>query len=652
MKKSNALMNCILSSTISLLFFFLCAATPLGNVISRLTGNLNLISMAMSVVLFLGLFLCLSRADLRFTPRLVIGFNATAVLFLLISMLSEERIFDAPDHVGIEHVSSLSLFLMTVIVIVILPYLLRSETQASKRIGRIGKPAFVCLAVLIAGLTAFNQYMPNVFLRTYNAFHFNAYTNSIWNVFWGQPYTDTVTSIYGHYAFLYYPFLKLAWAMGHTNLFKIYLLLSAATASASVLMWAATLSVLVKKTVPRMLGLLGVGYITCARVVNIYPQMIPHRTFPIAVAALMMAIWLRCGKKGVVNLIGYLVCIVLTLWSTEFGFFATVAWSALNCCYAIQAKGARSWLAFGCYILAIPMVFMLSLLICGLLNTAFGGSMLSVRAFIFPLMSHSYMQGYLEEPLAAFPAAWISIAAGLLGFLGLGLTDTVLYAGACRRNPRTAVYFGLAVLGLGSFTYAVNRPAYGNFYIMMPMMAVFMAIIAERGAGDGRALMQFPIPDNPVKLQRACLNVISVGVLTVIMLSFIVNVPAKLVQQAGYRDERPNAELMRAMIARGDGSEYAIGPGAVTAFAMMGWDPKVYFMDLPDISINPDAYEEMVRKSSELYGKNLFYSYDDYVSDIPVAHSSAFDLVEEFNLESQTFAYCKPAKMIRRNRHG
>lgn len=157
MKKSNALMNCILSSTISLLFFFLCAATPLGNVISRLTGNLNLISMAMSVVLFLGLFLCLSRADLRFTPRLVIGFNATAVLFLLISMLSEERIFDAPGHVGIEHVSSLSLFLMTVIVIVILPYLLRSETQASKRIGRIGKPAFVCLAVLIAGLTALQK---------------------------------------------------------------------------------------------------------------------------------------------------------------------------------------------------------------------------------------------------------------------------------------------------------------------------------------------------------------------------------------------------------------------------------------------------------------------------------------------------------------
>ena len=46
---------------------------------------------------------------------------------------------------------------------------------------------------------------PNIFGRSEagDHFHAHAYYNSVYNVYQGLPYTDTMTSIYGHYGLLF-----------------------------------------------------------------------------------------------------------------------------------------------------------------------------------------------------------------------------------------------------------------------------------------------------------------------------------------------------------------------------------------------------------------------------------------------------------------
>ena len=653
MKDSKLLINSSLLSVLSVYACYLLLFTPLNGIVRSVAGSGNIPCYALSIALFLILVIGLSRIKIHIPAFILLIGNIMAALFLVFSWLNEKNNFAAFDGPPIELISEPIRYLLYFLALCLFLFVTWRIAKGKVLFGKRGKTVFVVLTIAIAGLAAYNQYVPNVFTATHITAHFNAYTNSIWNVFWGQPFTPTITSIYGHYAFLYCPFLKLGRLLGIESLIELYMILSGAIAAATVLMWAFVLAALVKRTELRLLGVVGIGYINCARITRVYHQLAPHRLFPQAIIALMMVLWMRSRKKTWITLCGYIVCILLVVWNTEYGIFAAVAFSALQCCHAIQRKGFKPWLTVVINILAIPAVFIAAVLFCGLLNVTMGGSMISVSDFVFPMLDKGYMQGYLEYPLANYPAAWMSITACLLCFLGAGLSDTVLCSGKCRQNDRTALYFGLAVLGLGCITYAINRPSYGNFYVMMPLMAVLIAVTAETGTQSLAELFQSKYDKDSVRIHRGCLCLISLAVMSVITASFLLNAPYKIQQQIPYKDKESIQGFLEDLKARGNGDEYAFGMAAQTGFAMLGWDPKYYAMDLADFTINPAAREEIGEKLNALYGKGLFYSYDtDWLGHIPENYSAeAYVPVDIFSFNNQVIEYCKPVKLIRRHDH-
>lgn len=649
MKKSLLLTNIVFFAVVSVLLFYLCATTPIKVLIKLQTGNLNITCMALCVVVYLVLIILMGRKDLRFSSYAVIVFNALLVFFLLFSMLQEHMVYDAGSHLPVEYSSPLWMFLIVIAAIGLSAYFSSGSAKLPTVPHTVQRLLVIVLTAIIVGIAAYNQYTPNTLLNSFDSHHFTAYVNSIWNVFWGQPYTETITSIYGHYGFIYYPFLKAAWFLGARNLFKVYFALSMGITGACIIMFVIALLSLVKKTPFRLMGILGIGYINCARCTNVYHQLFPHRVLPMAVTALMMALWMRARRKKLVSIIGYAICALLLIWSTEYGLFSTIAWSALNCCSLIQSNKKKDWFAVAIHILAIPITFVLSLLLCGLFNTLLGGSMISVKEFIFPLQNRDYMNGYLQVSLPVFPSAWMSIMVGLLVFLGIGLSDTALCSQTGRKNDRTAVFFGLAVLGLGSVTYAINRAVYGNFYIIMYLMAIIIAVIAEDEVSAFRNLAQSGLVNNTEGIQKYFLSFTSVCVLVIITISCVANIPNTVNREIADKDDKENRKMMAALQRYSDGDAYAVGNAAISAFAMLGWDPQVYLMDLPDMSLNPAAKEEMVDKMGALYGKELFISFDDFGGPLPASYSSAYRAKKKIHFGPHTILYCKPVQLLRRN---
>ena len=631
MERNNQRINSVFFAIIAVFVLYICISTGIGRIIRRVTGSLNLPGMMISIGAYLFLQLLFGKIRFRIPAWVILAGSLGLAAFLLRSMSLEPGLMDAPAHLPVEILATAPYVYLPVTMFLGIGGVLISGVLCRLQGKRwIRQALTVAVTALVAGYTVHNHYIKTFYPWFQDIFHVHAYTNSIFNLFWGKPFTETLTSIYGHYALFYVPLLKLAWAFGVRDLVTAYMVISAGISGLTVCLLGVSICRTVKNTWIRILGIIASGYIFTSRLTGVYHQLYPHRIFPIAVIMLMMTFWLRAEKKGRVNLVGYLTCMLMTLWNTECGIVGTVAWAGMNVCRILQHPGKESWGRALLHIAAVAGTFAISVLACGLINLALGGSMLSVSEFLFPLLNHGYMQGTLEAGLPECPSAWMSIMAALLGWVGVGLADTILCHRGGKQSSGTAWCFGMAVFGLGILTYAINRPAYGNFFIIMPIMAVLMAATADRAFPPEREILRSGVKKDSSRFLSACAGSMCCCVLFLIAVSSIINAPFKSERQEMYRDPSHRESIVREMERYGEASDYAAGMGAASAFGLMGWDPKIYTLDISDIDIVPGAVEELceqIRRIPE--NKTLFISSD--------AMAEMDELPKSF-LESHTLA--------------
>lgn len=183
------------------------------------------------------------------------------------------------------------------------------------------------IALLFTVATSVQFYAPNIFQDIQGGtYHSHAYTNSIINACWLIPYSKNMESLYGHYAILYMPILKLLHRFFHIDYLTGIFIVSAVLAGISILLFIYILDYFAKDDLIFYLAMFAIGeeYFMLMQG-GVFLQVHPHRMiFPIALAAL--ALWEHKTQKKH-SLLAICLTTLSFVWSTEVGIVTMLSFA-------------------------------------------------------------------------------------------------------------------------------------------------------------------------------------------------------------------------------------------------------------------------------------------------------------------------------------
>ena len=341
--------------------------------------------------------------------------------------------------------------------------------------------------VVITGLftigTSVQFYAPNIFQDVQGGtYHSHAYTNSIINACWLIPYSHHMESLYGHYAILYMPVLKVLHRFFHVDYLTGIWIVTAAIAAVSILLFAYILNYFAKSNVIYYLALFAIGeeYFMLMQG-GVYMQVHPHRMiFPVAVAALAL---LEHRKQKRYPVLSVILLTLSFVWSTEVGMVTMLAYTAYSWAwYAMDGEKfsvRKAGLLLREAVIYVLLPFALAYSVINGYNLLAGGSILNFEEFMFPLISD---RGYIDSIELSLPDvthAWTGAAVLFLGITVMSLLYLLLPEKGQEKGEKP-YYFLLGVMCLGLMLYYINRPVEGCMFIVMFLMLIIQAIILQK----------------------------------------------------------------------------------------------------------------------------------------------------------------------------
>lgn len=619
MRRNQYLLGATASALLSVAILRLCFISSIQNFLMQKFGKVNIIALMIAVGVGILSFLPLCRlahpiAERLGRTKLAAWLPPTLAILNLVaiflSFCNEPLIFDSSYRrlFWFEYPRPVAACVVGGICLLFL-YLVRDSAALSQQPCRKADYVFRAYAVILFVLTLLTQYTPNVLNGdSGNLYHMHAYFNSVYNAVFNVPYSDEVSSIYGHYAIFLAPVLKLARALGITNMVKVFMLLMAALKVLILICVAYALWIFVKNNLIRILALTAAGYAMIGVEFGIYLQLNPHRTIVSAIF-MAMAAFLAAHPQHEKKIcaVGYIISVALIIWSTECGMVALICWAAIFCCRALQQKSPRAWLAVALHLALCAASFLAAVGLVDLYNLALGGSMLSLSSFLFPLLTQSYMTGFLEQPLFSGLSQWVFMISLFLLFVCKGLFTTVLCCKVPQDSLKNAIYFGLGAIGLGSITYALNRPTYGNFFIALPLTALLLAILADRALPEITAVLHKETRKalEPSSGIIGHIGVIVLCVLFVLTLLTVANYGSRQDRRQPLHDEYSMTDMSKYIDDNFSLDTVALGRGALELFAAKGLDTGLHVMDYSDITISPAQFAYADSLLGALDGKCL-----------------------------------------------
>ena len=145
------------------------------------------------------------------------------------------------------------------------------------------------------------------------------------------PYSEHMESLYGHYALLYMPVLRVLHRFFHVDYLTGIFAVTAVITGVSILLFAYVLNYFAKHDVVYYLALFAIGeeYFMLMQG-GVFMQVHPHRMiFPIALAALAL---LEYKKQKRYHVLAVILLALSFVWSTEVGIvtmlsYAVYGWS-------------------------------------------------------------------------------------------------------------------------------------------------------------------------------------------------------------------------------------------------------------------------------------------------------------------------------------
>ncbi|MBC5647855.1 hypothetical protein [Christensenella tenuis] len=330
------------------------------------------------------------------------------------------------------------------------------------------------------------SYYPASIMEYVSLHHEHAYYNSIYNVMHGIPYSDEVTSIYGHYAILLAPILNLARIFGATDVFHIFTMCMSLLVALSYLLACYAIYSLVTNRYIRYIGLIALLLVPAALKASPYYQIYPHRTIIIALFIALMVFHARnAAKRKWVEILGFIFCALSVVWNTELGICAIAAWAGYLTYIALLRR--RQGVGKCCeriflYVLGGLGSFAGAYLITNLYNVAAGGNVLEIMDFIFPLLSKTYdIENMLSIGLDYGASYWIGRIILFYTFIGFALVRLFSHKNNLgKADYKCAVYLGITVISMGAFSYFINRATYPNQTISYMGVILLLCVLAQQ----------------------------------------------------------------------------------------------------------------------------------------------------------------------------
>lgn len=457
---------------------------------------------------------------------------------------------------------------------------------------------FWFMAGAVALLAGYLSYYPNGFYPD-AGHHFDAVYNSVYNVFYGVPYSEDMVSIYGYYGIFLAPFLHLAQALGETNLLQVFAAMMAVTVTLVYLCVAYAIQVFVKNKALRVLGVLAMACNILAGLRTTFssPQLNFLRPVAIGVFLLLVALYTaHPRRRKLLGYLGYLVTAVLFAWCLDTGLVAIFAWMAFMLCLELQrfkAKERKSWLALLLHIGLAVGAGLLAMAMVSLYNLSVGGKAMWAASFF---ASFTTVSGLISSfsPLQNLIMPWVAVLFIYLFFLGRGVASTKLCGRDAETDVPVAGVAAIAVFGFGIFFYYVNLPNYSYLNVAVPTVTLLLCVGAQSALPYLRTVFS---KGRPAKRAAggvaAGLGLAAVFVLFLLSVASTTNLGTTIQASEVYKHDENMKEMAAAIEAAVPEDTIAYGTGMPMLYSMISRDANIHLTDDSDSGMLPVAVENL-----------------------------------------------------------
>lgn len=339
----------------------------------------------------------------------------------------------------------------------------------------------IIFGIMVALLCSLLVYAPNPFFDNGGGlYHIHAYTNSIINTARLKPFDQYNQSIYGHYALLYFPFIKI---LGND-----YTAVACSISLAAFITYYCAFAICEKTIKNDWCYVLTVTAI-CAVTAMFYSggqyyQVNPHRLlFPIVTLFVIMAFQEKKPHPKIRWGIELLLGSMALIWNVETGLFAVITFCFYNF-YNIISYDKKWIIAVSRCVALLFSCFVLSYTVVNLYNISVGAeTWMTWKRFIYPIGSDTYSINSLG---LKFPTPYSMFVFQMMIF-SVALMNATIHI----KDNKPALYENSRILlactaisGLGSLSYFVNRAAYSNIAISCIQMFIIAGVYGSEAISE------------------------------------------------------------------------------------------------------------------------------------------------------------------------
>lgn len=454
---------------------------------------------------------------------------------------------------------------------------LRKDWDVSRRV------LYLCTAGAVA-LNFVVILIMNIFRADIH--HGVAYLESIYNVFYGVPYTRTTMGIYGFYGLFLAPVLHLTGGSGVAMHVTMALLQGLVSVLCVYCVWSLT-----KENYFRVFALLMCCISTLTIRFKNYWQVQPHRVlWPLILLAFVLYLVKkdRWNKKN--QFFGYCLCTAAVVWNIESGLFCSIAFAAACVVHDWQKQlwyTLRSLLSSLLHIGAVIGTVVSAILIVNGYNYLCGWRQWLLKDFFFPMFETKYMTGFLPVDMPVGDHAWVYVLVLFGGLLLGSLYMTSFVRGKAEaESSETAklapAMMAVAMLGLCNFSYYANRAAYANLDIIAQLAGVATCMLWH--CVRQSLFLRSGTREDCVKTITAFVSIVLVTTLAIEAMLFSPAQIYRKIKSSHYdvRSYKQSCELLEQSIPE---NTFAFGGGISMMYAELGWDPIGHYRDASDLRV-------------------------------------------------------------------
>ena len=367
------------------------------------------------------------------------------------------------------------------------------------------------LAFIFAAISALATFCPNIFAdKGAGVPHIHAVTNSIVNVAHFQPYNELNCSIYGHFGLIFLPLVKI---FGN-DLTAILLSISLFTFISFLAAFYVAHHMIRRDSIYLITLAAITGTTTIFTRRGQYFQINPLRLlFPMLMLAVITFRECQTTSRKIVlaRVFEYVCGILAVVWNFETGLFCIAVCAAV---WVFRTAYGRK-LFSGEVIFSLLRAVLYSVICLGaaygivnIYNLLAGGTINSIKLFIYPLMSGTYDVNNLRVPL---PSVEFLYFFQILLFFFTALIAIERQRKHEDNDQKTGVLnFAAALSGLSSLIYFINRAAYSNMSIAHIQMVLLLASWGQYALDITRDNFREKFL-SPLRFFRSCVAVILFG---------------------------------------------------------------------------------------------------------------------------------------------